>query len=418
MITPILEEASEKLSEQLRSDLLTDLLVRKIGKYGIRITAKERPRLRKWITEGATGTLPLPKAKLTKKEITIHFTPRDGRRLKWQMGQKLPDAVEELVTTTVGKSAKPVLRVMKRDWLNEVRRNDRSIERFKRRLARTWKNPIQLLELQLHLARSSGNELNNELRTHPDQHNQVLVEAMTLLHARACQIAAEVLVLLKEGFAEGAMTRWRSLHEVTITLQFIHKHGATTAERYLAHDVVESWKAVNEYAKHCARLGYEPIAPEELAAVKSAYEAALLKHGSDFGGSYGWASLDLKIRKPSFVDIEKGAGFEHFRPFYRLASHPVHANPKAVKFRLGMLEGTNVLPVGPTNYGLADPGQNTGLSLSHATAPLIAMAPNYERLLHMQIMTELAGETGIAFVQVQGRMEKREFKFNRSAVPV
>jgi hypothetical protein len=408
MITPILEEACEQLSDQIRINLLTDLLIRKLGKHGIRVSAKERPRLRKWISNGATGSIPVTAAKREKKEIAVDFTPRDVRRLKWRMGNKLPDVIAECVTTTIKRSARPVLRIMKEDWLKQVQRNDRLLHPFLRRLARTWRRPMELLKVQLHLARSVGNELNDELRRHPGQNAPVLVEAITMLHARACQISAEVLVLLEAGFAEGAMARWRSLHEVATTLLFIQKHGSATAERYLAHDVVESWKAAKEYSTHSARLGYEPISTEELAEVKRAYDSALMKYGDGFGTSYGWAASDLQIRKPTFADIEKGAGFEHFRPFYRLASHPVHANSKAVKFRLGMLEGTNALPVGPTNYGLADPGQNTGLSLSHVTAALITMAPTYERLLHMQIMAELARELGNAFAQVQVRIEDRD----------
>ncbi len=67
------------------------------------------------------------------------------------------------------------------------------------------------------------------------------------LHARACQIASEVLKLLKSGFADGAHARWRSLHEVAVVALFIHKHGNDVAEKYLLHDVVESYRAATQY---------------------------------------------------------------------------------------------------------------------------------------------------------------------------
>jgi len=66
--------------------------------------------------------------------------------------------------------------------------------------------------------------------------------------------------------------------------------------------------------------------------------------------------------------------------------------------------------VGPSNYGLADPGQNTGLSIAQVTALVIEKAPTFERLLVMYVMEELAGQIAHAFVDVQRRIERREVK--------
>jgi hypothetical protein len=77
-----------------------------------------------------------------------------------------------------------------------------------------------------------------------------------------------------------------------------------------------------------------------------------------------------------------------------------------------MIEGgPRCLPVGPTNYGLADPGQNTGLSLLQTTAVLIGHAPTVERLLVREVMRELAHRIANAFVKAQFRIERREMKF-------
>jgi hypothetical protein len=45
---------------------------------------------------------------------------------------------------------------------------------------------------------------------------------------------------------------------------------------------------------------------------------------------------------PTFKDIERAAGIDHLRAHYRMASHNVHANPKGVFFKLGMLEESQV----------------------------------------------------------------------------
>lgn len=370
--------------------------------------------IKKWVESDSKGPLQFSGSQQLTKDIKIDISPREERRLKGAIMNKLPDVIAELLESSVENHARPLLRAMKKPWLKAALHSEKNCRGFEKRLLQTWKTPLELMQVQLYLARSLGEEVNDEMRKHPEHPNFVLIDVITRLHARACQIAAEVLVLLRTGYAEGAMTRWRSLHETTVTLLFIDQFGPATAERYLDHEVVESWKAAQEYAAHCERLGYEKIPEEEMNQIQAHYDEMLKKHSPDFRGQYGWAFQDIKGtltkgRAVTFWDLEKGVGFGHYRPFYRMASHQVHANPKAVKFKLSMMDGADdVLLTGPSNYGLADPGQNTGLSLSYVTAAIVSKAPNFDRLLHVKVMSELAMEIGHAFVKVQRRIEERE----------
>ncbi len=72
---------------------------------------------------------------------------------------------------------------------------------------------------------------------------------LTRSHARACQIAREILTLIKNGYADGAMARWRALHEISVISSFIAKHGNEVAEKYLLHSNIESNKAAVLYQK-------------------------------------------------------------------------------------------------------------------------------------------------------------------------
>lgn len=405
---------SPEILEAVTNQLLADLIVRKLGKGGIRISTRQRQRLAKWLSDGAAGEPPLPRhVKRLSKNLTISISARDERRLKGQVVGRTAAAVTEAMNTVAERMAGRALRDLRQEWFEAAHHDDPFLRGFERRLARTWKTGFELLEVQLYLAKSTAAEINDELRRRTTKAEMPLIEVLTSLHARACQIASEVLVLLRAGYPEGAISRWRSLHEVAIVLHFIDGHGVETAQRYLDHDAVESWKGAKEYAEHCGDLGFEPIDPAEFAEVKKACEAAVKKYGPEFNGSYGWAARDLGLKKaPKFEDVTKGAGFAHWRPLYRLASHPVHANPKSVKYRLGMIDGgPRCLPVGPTNYGLADPGQNTGLSLLQTTSVLIGHAPTLERLLVREVMRELAHRMANVFVKAQRRIERREMKF-------
>src|SRR5208282_6072349 len=93
-------------------------------------------------------------------------------------------------------------------------------------------------------------------------------EVLTRLHARSCQIASEVLSLLLAGHADGAMARWRSLHEISVVCSFISKHGNELAERYLLHQCVESYKAAAQYQEYCDRIGDAPFTSEQISSLE------------------------------------------------------------------------------------------------------------------------------------------------------
>jgi hypothetical protein len=217
----------------------------------------------------------------------------------------------------------------------------------------------------LTISREVGATVNHEVRQSPDAPSrQHLIDVSLRLHARACQITEEVIGLLEGGFADGAMARWRSQHEVAVVAMFISAHGEDLAERYVVHQAVESKRAMDDYQRCQPRLGYEPVEPAERKAVQDACDAAIARFGPGFAkGDYGWAGHHLNMVQPTFRDIEQAAGIDHLRAHYRMASHNVHANPKGVFFKLGLLPDSQMLLAGPSNAGLADPGHGAAISL-------------------------------------------------------
>jgi hypothetical protein len=55
---------------------------------------------------------------------------------------------------------------------------------------------------------------------------------------RATLIAREIAWLLRGGYPEGARARWRTLHEVAVTMTYVRQHGPWAAERMLARAVL------------------------------------------------------------------------------------------------------------------------------------------------------------------------------------
>ena len=210
-------------------------------------------------------------------------------------------------------------------------------------------------------------------------------------------MANEIVTLLYAGFSDGAMARWRTLHEIAVITLFLRDAGEETAERYVEHEVVEARRAARDYVACQSRLGYEPMNQSELEEMERDYHDAIGRFSPSFGEDYGWAALVLEKKKPSFRDIEQHASLDHLRAHYRMASHNVHANPKGVFFKLGLLAEEDVLLTGPSDVGLADPGSATAVSLVLATLPLLNLQPTIDELVVMSLLERLSGEVKISF---------------------
>lgn len=400
IIDEVLQKELEKRAREQTVQLATDLLVRKAAKRGLRITLSQKARFRRWMNTGCEGEFLLRFADQPKKaqrEITV--TARDMRRLGGRVGALLKEDVEKATSAAI-KTAVPQLKNrFEKNWSAHSRHLARVFNGFEKRLHSRYKSGFDALSMHLTIAREVGGEVNDEARAAKKRGSQrVFVDVLTRLHARACQIAEEVVVLLRAGFADGAMARWRSLHEVSVVMQFIAERGARMAVRYSDHEAMESLKAARGYNLMAERLGHEPCTPAELDEIEAQATALLAKYEENYKEDYGWAGVDLKKKRPNFADIEKAIGLDHFRPYYKLASHNVHANPKGIFYRLGVLGDCSVLPAGASNVGFTDPAQNTAISIGRATAVVAQLVPHsLDRACVIAVLNELNGEIADKF---------------------
>ena len=292
------------------------------------------------------------------------------------------------------------------EMLEEWRKQNRE---FEKKVYKLWKKPIDLLEIFIIISLKAGSSFNNELREEAVQKNDIVFEALTKLHSRGCLVSRQIVKLLCGGYASGAHARWRTLHEIAAVSSFIGKHGEEVAERYLLHDVIESSKAVRQYQEHAESLGYEPYTDKEVKMIMKKRKKLCERFGKCYKNTYGWAAKTLGKCRPNLYDIEKDAGINHLRPYYKMASHAVHANPKGVLFNLGLLSKSDekdILIAGPSDYGLADPGQSTAISLNQINSALLAHKPKFNSISILKTLDKLQNEIAETFVKVQKEIEK------------
>ncbi|MES0397959.1 MAG: DUF5677 domain-containing protein [Syntrophobacteria bacterium] len=121
---------------------------------------------------------------------------------------------------------------------------------------------------------------------------------------------------------------------------------------------------------------------EEFDWVKENRDHLIDRFGKSYKNNYGWASSILQKDNPTFRDIEESVKLDYLRPFYKLASHNVHANPKGVYFKLGLYPNSqDILLAGPSNTGLADPAHNMAISLTQITITLPSVTIIVRQLL-------------------------------------
>jgi hypothetical protein len=212
---------------------------------------------------------------------------------------KLEDNVDDLISTVVSQaiedSAKGLVERLKQDAPGMLEHRRGWQAEFEKRLAEHWGPAFDLAEMVMKVAFEAG-EFFYEKHVPPDGQHDFVFEALSRLLARACRIAEEVLVLLKAGYGQAGLARWRALDEVAIVADFIAENGDDCAERYFAHEAVETWRGMQEFQQHAERLGETPYSEVEVEAAKRRFDTLIERYGSRFGGTYGWAQAALAPR--------------------------------------------------------------------------------------------------------------------------
>ncbi len=277
---------------------------------------------------------------------------------------------------------------------------------FENRHYLLWKTGFDLLETYLVCAYEISKNYNKYYRREVAEHQGCLTEALTRIHARTVHVGFEVFCLLRYGFADGAHARWRTAHELAVVARFLLTSEEGVVKRYLEHEAIVSYKDMIQYHDYTEELNLSSVSQERAQRIKKYRDDLVSTYGKSFETQYGWAADALKKDKPTFYDIEKEVEMDHMRPYYNMASHNVHANPKGIQFRLGLPEGKKILLAGPSNYGLADPAQCIAYSIFETTSSLLSLADNMDSIVMEKLMKKYMEETIDIFVEIQLKMDK------------
>lgn len=219
--------------------------------------------------------------------------------------------------------------------------------------------------------------------------DHIKLDTLIAIHVRACQVANEILVLVKNGYADGAHARWRTLHELSITFLYLYDSDYEVIHMYNDYEIIEKYKKAKEY-KNCEEsLDLEKIEETEWQVLTKQREEIILKYGKEFSEGYGWTMKDLPKGKRNFKELEKYVGIDNLRIIYTWSNESIHAGVSGIKDKLSLRnDETHHFLTGPNDCGFLDPVQYTTNSLCQMSEVLLGMEDSllnqiFEELLYL-----------------------------------
>lgn len=176
-----------------------------------------------FLLEGRTGEFVWNDGSDEMSEIDLEITEDDLNEVlcnaKALMAEKLPQVIPEIVQ----KSAAGIVRTLKADWPAQRAFEEARRQEFRENLRDRWGSAFDTLRMMYTIASEIGGENAKRNRRSRSKKKRVLCDTLVRLHARACQVLLEIIVLMEDGLADGAMARWRTLHELTIVATLLAK---------------------------------------------------------------------------------------------------------------------------------------------------------------------------------------------------
>lgn len=297
------------------------------------------------------------------------------------------------------KSSKHIYDLMCASEKEDFQKIDCEIENFKHRNFQRWELGFQKLEMLHQISIEAGMEFQKYFLTIPEYVNDPLLGVLMRQHANACRIAGEIILLLRGGYADGALARWRTLFEILVTCLVLHKHGNDAANDYILHGTKEAIKGMEEYQKTAQEMNREFYSEDEISKILQ------LKDQLDQEKSYHWAQKYTGYGK--LEKLREYVGLGKWSHDYMWASRNVHAYYSEMLSLQAMSEAKqDCLLAGQSNSGMVEPASMTAITLMQITTTFITSHINEENnldytnsTLFMMIMQQYADAVGKSFLE-------------------
>jgi hypothetical protein len=404
-----LEQAATEVPKQI---ILEKIIYKKLEKQGLKAPKAISRKLAQHILSGNTEPFKYNILKHS-KDIDLAFDEADTKEIERALEKFHNELLSKTLPRIAERIAKKTLKTLKSRWPAEHTQQEADLAGFRERLEERWGKPLGQLRMLLTMSREWCGWAHGRNESQPEGKKKQLRSILIRLLTRGCQVTDEIICLLENGFADGAMARWRTLHEIAVVAAVIAQHGEDIAQRYLDHQAVESKRALSKYLACYKDLGFRPLPARKQNKIIKAFDKAIRKYGQEFDSEYGWAAHHLKNKRPSFAVLEKAAGRAEMRTYYQMGNDNIHAGIKSMYVRLGLMDYQGLL-AGRSNGGLMEPGQNAAHTLMQLSAIVCLSEPIMDDLVAGEMLQTLRSEIPKSFYQADKQLRRDDKEYRKT----
>lgn len=290
---------------------------------------------------------------------------------------------------------------------------------FQSRIKQKWFQPLSMLDSFIMISEELCTDLIEnsteivKLDNKSSNHSLRFFTIMKLL-SKLIIISKEISYLLKGGFSDAALSRWRTSHEIKIILMLFCKNYNSAnfldelLERYNNAAIIE------EYNEIKSTVGLDKNDPY-FTNLKKLYEELLNDYGHEFRYSYEWS-------RPLFKDSKRPITFKMLEryirdhnetnTFYKKANYQIHSSPLGTLESLGTIDSNNIdyppYIFGPSNLGLRIPGQLIALTLYESIATYLLLNTSLTSVINTNVLQLFLDEILNTFDSVEEQIIQEE----------
>lgn len=312
-------------------------------------------------------------------------------------------AIDEELITTIENIAKSTLEELYNYCISDNSDLKNREKEIYSKISENYKIGIRLfegfIELNTQISSMTYGKYFKLFNTFDDH---IKLDTLIAIHVRACQVANEILVLIKNGYADGAHARWRTLHELSVTFLYLYDSDYEVIHMYNDYEIIEKYKKAKEY-KACENiLDLEKLGDDVWEELSKKRDEIIEQYGKDFSEGYGWTMKDLPKGRRNFRELEKHVGAEKLRIIYSWANESVHAGVSGIKDKLSLREEESYHFLTRSNdCGFLDPVQYTSNSLCQISEVLLGMEDSMLHKIFDELLFYFQNEIVLEFSRVE-----------------
>lgn len=400
----MVKKAMQKVLATLPHTILRNLVARKAEEAGLTMPPEVVDALSEHILSGNEESFVWDDGRDDHKDIKLSITAEEVE----EAIAKVLEALPEVTLSATEETANKMFATLCKRWSAEHAAQEYELDGFRAGIEEHWGKGLGYLRMLLTCCREIGADTAKRHRKAKSKQHRFRRWVLVRLHARACQVTDEIIALMENGFADGAMARWRTLHEISVVAALISEGDEDLAERYIVHDAVEVKRQADDYDETHVPLGFAPIAKQRRRAIDREFDDAIARFGATFAHPYGWASKHLRLKKPTFKDLQVAAGRGGMNSYYKMASFNVHAGARNLFFNLSSMGDQEVVLAGRSNAGLADPGENAAHTLVLVTGFYMGETTDLDRLVLLNCLLRIRDAVGPALRRADRHLHRKE----------